>query len=86
MNRITIVEFESRLKEYVERARLGHEFTLLDGKEPVACLMPIRLAEVLLVREPLERSSSLQDVPMPPPIDLGFDVVDLLLDDRRVDR
>jgi len=85
MNKITIVEFESRLKDYVEQARLGREFTLLDGEEPIARLLPFRLEEVLRVREPLDSSSSLKDVPMPPPLDLGIDVVDLLLEDRRVD-
>jgi antitoxin (DNA-binding transcriptional repressor) of toxin-antitoxin stability system len=33
---MTITEFESRLGEYIHRAGLGHEFTLLDGGEPVA--------------------------------------------------
>jgi len=85
MSRISIAEFESRLSEFIQRVRLGHKLTLLDGGKPVARVLPIVEAEMLHVREPLDRSSSLRDVPLPPPIQVGFDVVDILLEDRGAD-
>jgi len=41
------------------------------------------ITDDLIVREPVGHSPSLQRVPLPPPLKLEIDVVDLLLEDRR---
>ena len=38
------------------------------------------------LREPLRRARSLQRVPLPPPLNLDVDVVDVLLEERQGER
>ena len=42
--------------------------------------------EPLTVRAPLGRYPSLQKVPLPPPLKLDIDIVDLLLEERQLER
>ena len=41
--------------------------------------------DMLTVRKPLGRYRRIQDVPLPPPLDLDTDIVELLLEERQVD-
>ncbi len=86
MTEVKIAELKARLSEYLRRVRRGHTLTVLDRDTPVARLVPYVEQEPLRVREPLGRSATLQDVPLPPPLGADFDVVDLLLEERQGER
>ncbi len=86
MTEVKIAELKARLSEYLRRVRRGHTLTVLDRDTPVARLVPYVEQEPLRVREPLGRYATLQDVPLPPPLGVDFDVVDLLLEERQGER
>ncbi|MGH9360893.1 MAG: hypothetical protein ACRD2T_03190 [Thermoanaerobaculia bacterium] len=51
--------------------------------KPIVRGVPYGLnAEPLTIRKPRSDAPKLQEVPLPPPLDLGFDIVDLLLEER----
>lgn len=87
MKRVGIAELKARLSEYVRDVRRGHGLVVMDRKTPVARLEPYESAgESWGVRRPLRRWPSLQKVPLPSPLRLEVDAVELLLDERRRDR
>ena len=60
---------------------------VMDRKTPVARLEPYEpTGESWGVWRPRGRWPSLQKVPLPPPLRLDVDAVELLLDDRRRER
>jgi prevent-host-death family protein len=85
MTKVRIAELKARLSEYLRRVRRGHSITVLDRDTPVARVVPYAELEPLRVREPLGRQG-LHRVPLPPPLRLKLDVVDLLLEERQVER
>jgi prevent-host-death family protein len=83
MNQVRIADLKARLSEYLRAVRRGESIVVLDRETPVARLVPYESeAQSLRVRRPPPGSRP-ADVPMPPPLDLGFDVVDLLLEERQ---
>jgi len=87
MTRVNIADLKARLSEYLRQVRQGHVLTVYDRATPVARVMPYRAEpETLRVRHPLGRHASLQDVPLPQPAKLDFDVVELLLEERQIGR
>jgi antitoxin (DNA-binding transcriptional repressor) of toxin-antitoxin stability system len=67
--------------------RRGHTLTILDRDTPVARVVPIEVAGGLLqVREPARRHASPADVPLPPPLDLPVDILELLHEERQGSR
>jgi antitoxin (DNA-binding transcriptional repressor) of toxin-antitoxin stability system len=78
---------KSRLSEHLRRVRRGSSITVLDRDTPVARLVPYEDNGVsLTVREPARDAPRLCDVPLPPPLDLHHDAVELLLEERRAGR
>ncbi len=49
------------------------------------CLRRARGENMLTVCKPLGRYRRIQDVPLPPPLDLDIDIVELLLEERQVE-
>ena len=87
MTRVRIAELKSRLSEHLRQVRRGSSITVLDRDTPVARLVPYEDNGVsLTVREPARDAPRLRDVPLPPPLDLHHDVVELLLEERRAGR
>jgi prevent-host-death family protein len=85
MTKVRIAELKARLSEYLRRVRRGHTITVLDRETPVARVVPYTEPEPLGVRDPLGRRR-LQQVPLPPPLKLDVDVVELLLEERQAER
>lgn len=84
MKTVRIAELKARLSEYLREVRRGHALIVMDRETPVASLVPYAPSgEPLKVREPLRRWPSLQGVPLPPPLKMKVDIVDLLLEDRQ---
>ncbi len=80
---VRVAELKARLSAYLRRVRAGESITVLDRDTPIARLVPIGAAAPLSVRRSHGR---LQDLRLPPPLELGVDVVDLLLQERQADR
>jgi len=87
MKKVKIAALKARLSEHLRQVRRGETYTVMDRETPIARLTPYGTASApLQIRKPLRRVPSLQDVEMPPPLNLDLDAVDLLLEQRQVDR
>jgi len=87
MKSVRIAELKARLSEHLREVRRGRSLTVLDRDTPIARLVPYGPeAGSLTVRRPLRKSPSLQGVPLPPPLRLAVDVVEVLLEDRQGER
>ena len=84
--RVRIAELKARLSEHLRYVRQGHTLTILDRNTPIADVVPHEPSSALRVREPERNLDKLGDVPLPPPLPLDVDVLDLLLEDRTTDR
>jgi prevent-host-death family protein len=86
MKTVRIADLKARLSEHLRGVRKGHELTVYDRDEPIARIVPWARRGALSVREPVRAYESLRDVPLPPPVRLDVDAVDLLLEDRESGR
>lgn len=85
-DRVRIAEFKARLSEYLRAVRRGTTLTVLDRDTPVARVVPYEAGEPLRVRPPVGVYKRLRDVPLPPPLALPFDIVEVLLEERQGER
>ena len=83
MKKVRVAELKARLSSYLRSVRRGHELTVYDRDQPIAKLVPYGPKGVLSVREPAAEYGKISDVPMPPPLRLKVDPVELLLEDRQ---
>lgn len=83
MKPIRVAEFKAKLSQYLRAVRRGRELTIYDRDQPIARVVPIAVASPLAVRDPAVRYANLGSVPLPAPLDIGVDAVDVLLEDRR---
>ncbi len=87
MRSVNIAELKAKLSEYLRHVRSGHELTVLDRSTPVARLVPLdEGAGMIRIRHPMRRHPSIQSVPLPPPLRLEFDIVELLKEERQKER
>lgn len=86
MSGVGIAELKARLSHHLRAVRNGHAVTVMDRDRPVAKIVPYEREEALRVRKPAPDAPALQDIPLPPPLDLDVDIVDLLLEERQTDR
>jgi len=84
MKIVRVAELKARLSEYLRVVRRGHTVTVLDRETPIARIVPVgEDTAALVVRRPLPTAPGLHKVPLPPPLDPGVDIVDLLLEERQ---
>jgi prevent-host-death family protein len=86
MNRVRIADLKAKLSQYLRAVRRGESITVLDREEPIARIVPYRRDGEIRIRRPLPGAGRLQDVPMPPPLEMETDIVALLLEERQNDR
>ena len=87
MRSVNIAELKAKLSEYLRHVRSGHELTVLDRNTPVARMVPFDdSADIIRTRRPKRKHPSIQSVPLPPPLRLEFDIVDLLQEERQGER
>jgi prevent-host-death family protein len=86
MKKVGVADLKAKLSEYLRIARKGGEVTVMDRDQPIARIVPYDEAVALQIREPLVAYKTLGDIPLPPPIALDVDPVELLIEDRRRDR
>ena len=85
MKQARIAELKARLSEYLRTVRRGETVTVLDRETPVARIVPIR-PPGLRVRKPSPGATPLSRLPLPPPLGLKIDVLELLLEERQGQR
>lgn len=85
MKPVGVAELKARLSEYLRAVRRGRDVVVMDRDQPIARLVPYEARGTLVVREPLTQYRTLGDVPLPPPVRLAVDPVEVLLEDRRAD-
>jgi prevent-host-death family protein len=87
MKSVGIAELKARLSEHLRDVKRGHPLLVMDRDTPIARVVPYSsMGDPLVIRRPRQRYASLQRVPLPPPLDLDLDVVDLLLQEREEKR
>lgn len=83
MRQVRIAELKARLSEYLRMVRGGETVEVLDRDTPVAHLVPVRDRAALRIRKPAPGAPRPGRVPVPKPLKLNIDVVDLLLEERQ---
>jgi prevent-host-death family protein len=84
---VGVAELKARLSEYLRAVRRGSDVTIHDRNEPIARLVPYAASDArLVVREPAGKYASLAKIPLPRPMKLDADAVELLLAERRSGR
>jgi prevent-host-death family protein len=86
VKRVRIAELKARLSEYLRAVRRGETIAVLDRDTPIAQIVPVRDRTALRVRKPAPNSPPPNRVPLPKPLKLSIDVVDLLLEERQRNR
>jgi prevent-host-death family protein len=81
MKAVRIADLKAHLSEHLRAVRRGHPITVLDRDTPIATIEPVRPGPPpLKVRK---GKGSFKDIKLPPPLKLDFDIVELLMEDRR---
>lgn len=84
---VGVADLKARLSEYLRSVRRGADVVIHDRNEPIARLVPYAAADArLVVREPMRKYAALGRIPLPRPLKLGVDVVQVLLDERQSGR
>ncbi len=86
MKQVRIAEFKSHLSAYLRTVRAGHSIAILDRNTPVAHIVPAKRDSALKIRNPLPGSPALNHVPLPKPLTIKIDIVELLLEERQSHR
>jgi len=86
MKQVRIAELKARLSEYLRAVRRGETVTVLDRETPVAQIVPVRNRTQLRIRKPAPGTPPPNRVPLPKPLKLNIDVVQLLLEERQPHR
>lgn len=86
MSTVKVGELKAKLSEYLRRVQGGQALTVLLRDTPIARLIPYERAELLHSRKPLGKVPTLGDVPLPPPLDPGVDVLEILGEERQSHR
>lgn len=83
MKKVGIADLKSRLSEYLRAVRRGETITVLDRQTAVAQIVPIHQRVVLRVREPAPGTPAPNKLPLPNPLNLKIDILQLLLEERQ---
>jgi len=83
MKQVRIAELKSRLSEYLRAVRRGEIIAVLDRETPVAQIVPVRERAALRIRKPAPGAPPPNRVPLPKPLGIKTNVVELLLEERQ---
>lgn len=86
MKQVRIAELKAKLSEYLRAVRRGETIAVLDRETPVAQIVPVRSPSALQVRKPVPGTPPPGRVPLPKPVKLPIDIVQLLLEERQGQR
>ncbi len=83
MKQVRIAELKSRLSEHLDSVRRGQTIEVLNRDTVVAQIVPVRERPALRIRKPAHGTPPLHRIPLPEPLGLDIDIVDLLLEERQ---
>jgi prevent-host-death family protein len=86
MKQVRIAELKARLSEYLRAVRRGETIAVLDRETPVAQIVPVRNRATIRIRKRVPGTPPPNQVPLPKPLKVKIDVVQLLLDERQSHR
>lgn len=86
MKAVRIAELKARLSEYLRAVRRGETIAVLDRDTPVAQIVPVREQTALRIRKPASGALRPNQIPPAKPLKLNIDVVELLLEERQLQR
>ena len=86
MRSVRIAELKSRLSEYLDAVGQGETIAVLNRETLVAQIVPVREQASLRIRKPAPGTPAPNRVPLPKALATDIDVVDLLLEERQVQR
>lgn len=82
MKQVGVAELKNNLSRYLRSVEAGEELEVTDHDRPIAWLIPVETKTRLEVRPPLRPFSEIRNK-VYPTLELPFDPVELLLEDRR---
>ena len=82
MKQVGVAELKNNLSRHLREVEGGEVIEVTDHDRPIARLIPIETNSRLLVRPPLRPFSDMRGQ-LYERVDVPFDVVELLLEDRR---
>jgi len=86
MIRVGIAELKKNLCRHLRDVRRGQEIVVLERSTPIARILPIEGTGANLTVRSARPGVTPSSVTFPPPVNLGCDVVEILLEDRRRER
>ena len=86
MKQVRIAELKSHLSEYLRAVRHGETISILYRETPVAQLIPARESVSLHIRKPAPGAPPPNRVPLPKPLGIKTDVLELLMEERQGQR
>jgi prevent-host-death family protein len=86
MKQVRIAELKAKLSEFLRAVQGGESIAVLDRNTAIAQIVPIRKNPGLRTRKPASGSPAPNKVPLPNPVALKIDVLELLLEERQSHR
>jgi prevent-host-death family protein len=86
MKQVRIAELKAKLSEFLRAVQRGESIAVLDRNTAIAQIIPIRERPELRTRKPAAGSPAPNKVPLPKPVPLKIDVLELLLEERQSHR
>jgi prevent-host-death family protein len=83
MKTVRIAQLKSRLSHHLRQVRAGETVTVLDRDTPIARIVPIDAVDDVVITKPAPGAPRLSSIKMPRSPKLNFDIVSLLLEDRK---
>ena len=83
MRRVKIADLKNNLSKYLRAAEGGETIEVLDRDRPIARIVPAERGERIRWIKPKRPFSEIRDERYPPAGRPGFDIVEILLEDRR---
>ena len=81
---VRIADLKAHLSRHLRDVRRGRSITVFDRTTPVARIVPMGSdPDPLVILPPREGAGPVGRIKALPALDLGIDIVDLLLEDRR---
>jgi prevent-host-death family protein len=86
MKQVRIAELKAKLSECLRTVQNGESLTVLDRNRSIAQIVPVRERLGLRIRKPALGAAAPNKVPLPKPLKLDLDVLELLLEERQGNR
>lgn len=83
---VQITELKSHLSELLRSVRGGQPLIVMDRKTPIARIVPYESGQAgIVIRKRKEGAPLFRDIPVPPYVDYGVDILEIL-EEQRADR